>query len=65
MTQKPKKSWTEHAGEVAEQMYDPADYESSSEVARGIAETHEQAGDVYTSGTSDGESIDESDIEND
>lgn len=48
------KSLIEHAAEVASHSFAAGDYRQSSDVARGIAETHEQMNDAYTAGTSDG-----------
>lgn len=38
---------------VAEKMYRPADYESESHLAKGLAMTHEQVSDAYMMGTLD------------
>jgi hypothetical protein len=54
MTDETGKSWTRHAEEVAEESFDASDYEQSSEISKGLAETHEQLSDAYASGTSDG-----------
>lgn len=54
MTDEADKSWTVHAEEVAEESFDVSDYKQSSEMSRGLAETHEQLNDAYAAGTSDG-----------
>lgn len=54
MADEAKKSLAEHAGEVAAHSFEASDYSGSSELSKGLAETHEQLGDVYTAGTSDG-----------
>ncbi|GAE33758.1 YozQ family protein [Halalkalibacter akibai] len=45
---------TPKANEVAEQSYQPEDYQSTNEVEKGLATTHEQVSDVYVEGTIDG-----------
>ena len=40
--------------EVAEKSFEISDYGKSSQISKGLAETHEQFSDVYTAGTSDG-----------
>lgn len=54
MTDEAGNSWTEHAEEVAEESFDASDYEQSSQMRKGLAETHEQFSDAYAAGTSDG-----------
>jgi hypothetical protein len=54
MANEARKSLAEHAEEVAEHSFEACDYSGSSELAKGLAETHEQLSDVYTAGTSDG-----------
>ncbi|MEN2766788.1 YozQ family protein [Ornithinibacillus xuwenensis] len=39
------------ANEVAEKQYDVTGYQSSNQVEKGMAITHEQATDAYTEGT--------------
>jgi hypothetical protein len=39
--------------DLAENMYNPSDYQSSSEVEQGLASSHEQVSDVYVEGTID------------
>ncbi|MFZ3588708.1 YozQ family protein [Bacillus sp. DJP31] len=46
---------------IAGKQYNPAFYESSSEVEKGLAITHEQASDTYMVGTIDGETQDSHD----
>ncbi|ARK31197.1 YozQ family protein [Halalkalibacter krulwichiae] len=41
--------------EVAEHSYQPEDYQSSNEVEKGLATTHEQVSDAYMEGTIDAE----------
>ncbi|MEF3302627.1 YozQ family protein [Paenibacillus sp. GYB003] len=65
MANEAKASLTEHAEEVAEQTYTPSGSASASEVARGLAETHEQANDAYVAGTSDGAFVRERENESD
>ncbi|WP_332693730.1 YozQ family protein [Halalkalibacter lacteus] len=38
---------------VAENSYQPSDYQSSEEVEQGLATTHEQVSDAYVEGTVD------------
>lgn len=58
MPDEAKKSLIEHAAQVAENSFDHSDFaSSSSEMSKGLAETHEQISDVYASGTSDGRFI--------
>ncbi|PYI56451.1 YozQ family protein [Paenibacillus flagellatus] len=54
MTDEAKKSLLEHAAEVAEHQYDVSDYDGTTQIAAGTAETHEQFSDSYAAGTSDG-----------
>lgn len=42
------------AEDVAENTYDPADYQSRSFTDQGLAITHEQVSDDYMEGTNDG-----------
>ncbi len=49
-----KKQTRESAGKVAEKSYEPADYKSSDETARGLANTHEQVSDTLVEGTGEG-----------
>ncbi|RDU37219.1 DUF4025 domain-containing protein [Neobacillus piezotolerans] len=35
---------------IAGRIYDPSDYKKQDEVSAGLAETHEQASDVYMEG---------------
>lgn len=45
---------TNASNEIAENSYDPSDYQSSKEVDKGLAITHEQVSDTYVEGTIDG-----------
>ncbi|MDF2720654.1 MAG: hypothetical protein K0Q59_329 [Paenibacillus sp.] len=57
MSEKAKQSLENHAAEIAEHTFEISDYHSSSELSRGLAETHEQISDAYAVGTSDGSFI--------
>lgn len=39
---------------IADKTYQPSDYQSSSQLAQGLATTHEQVSDCYVEGTVDG-----------
>ncbi|TMV47778.1 DUF4025 domain-containing protein [Paenibacillus mesophilus] len=54
MANEAKESLAEHAEEVAGHSFDASDYNGSSELSQGLAETREQLADVYAAGTSDG-----------
>ncbi|MCT8138170.1 YozQ family protein [Anaerobacillus sp. CMMVII] len=52
---KKNKTTNSSSNQVAENSYDPSDYQSNNEVDKGLAFTHEQVSDTYMEGTIDGE----------
>jgi hypothetical protein len=52
------------SNELAEKNYEVSDYKSNSELAKGLAATHEQVSDTYVEGTVDGviENVDGEDV---
>ncbi|MDG5788953.1 YozQ family protein [Evansella sp. AB-P1] len=57
---KKKKEGQTKSEAIANKSYEPSDYKSNDETAKGLAMTHEQVSDAYTEGTIDGK-IDEVD----
>jgi hypothetical protein len=53
MTKKKEKNSYLTSDAVAENSYQPSDYQSSEEVEQGLAITHEQVSDAYMEGTVD------------
>ncbi|MBM7553811.1 YozQ family protein [Thalassobacillus pellis] len=41
--------------QIADKMYEAADYEKQDRLSKGLADTHEQVSDTYMEGTIDGE----------
>ncbi|MFC0470608.1 YozQ family protein [Halalkalibacter kiskunsagensis] len=53
MTKPKEKNSYQSSEAIAQNSYQPSDYQSSEEVEQGLAATHEQVSDVYMEGTVD------------
>ncbi|WP_237563659.1 YozQ family protein [Halalkalibacter okhensis] len=55
MTNHKDKNSVKSSEDVAQNSYQPSDYQSTEEVEKGLAATHEQVSDAYVEGTIDGQ----------